>query len=309
MLLQDQVQPDKIKLLTPQQVAALGPRRSPRWPTSASSGVRFSDRERARALADLEPLALGRLLSQKRVEFDKRLLGQHEPVRDARGGRDAGSPTCARRREGARRRRCRPRASSRSRSAYFRTEAAAIAYAEELAQLGVKLAKVEPRAQPITQTLVVVRDPQQPVVARLKDLAGAVPGQRDQDHRVRAHELTPLPIRHAASAADVAQARALFEEYAAWLGVDLCFQGFARGTRHAARRLRAAARPPAARGSAGRGRRCVALRPLPGADAAGDRVGEVKRLYVRPQARGTGARRAPRARRCSTTRAPSVTAN
>ncbi len=31
---------------------------------------------------------------------------------------------------------------------------------------------------------------------------------------------------------------------------------------------------------------CVALRPLPGADAADDRVGEVKRLYVRPGARG-----------------------
>ena len=50
------------------------------------------------------------------------------------------------------------------------------AVAQDLAQLGVKLAKVEPRNQPIAQTLVVVRDPQQPVVARLKDLAAQYPG-------------------------------------------------------------------------------------------------------------------------------------
>ena len=53
----------------------------------------------------------------------------------------------------------------------FRSETAATAYAEELAQLGVTLAKVERRAQPVMQTVVVIRDPQQPVVARLRELA------------------------------------------------------------------------------------------------------------------------------------------
>ena len=52
----------------------------------------------------------------------------------------------------------------------FRTEPPAQALADELTQRGIKLVRVQPRQQPLTQTLLVVRDPQQPVVARLKEL-------------------------------------------------------------------------------------------------------------------------------------------
>jgi putative acetyltransferase len=103
---------------------------------------------------------------------------------------------------------------------------------------------------------------------------------------VRARDLTTVPIRRATSAADVAQARALFEEYAAGLGVDLCFQGFAQelaalpGAYAPPRGVLLLAGPPGAAVA------CVALRPLPNAGPDGDRVGEVKRLYVRPDARG-----------------------
>lgn len=105
---------------------------------------------------------------------------------------------------------------------------------------------------------------------------------------MRARELTQTPIRHATSAADIARARALFEEYAAGLGVDLCFQGFAEelaalpGAYAPPRGCLLLAGPPDAAVA------CVALRPLPGAGAASNRVGEVKRLYVRPEARGRG---------------------
>ena len=93
--------------------------------------------------------------------------------------------------------------------------------------------------------------------------------------------MTPFPIRQAASAADVAHARSLFEEYAAWLAVDLCFQNFAEELAT----LPGKYAPPRGRlflaGEDPVG--CIALRPL---DEAG--IGEVKRLYVRPAARGTG---------------------
>lgn len=94
---------------------------------------------------------------------------------------------------------------------------------------------------------------------------------------------TPSPgLREASGANDLALARTLFEEYAAWLAVDLCFQGFAQELAT----LPGAYAPPrgclllagAARDAFG----CIALRPL---DAA---TGEVKRLYVQPRARGQG---------------------
>jgi hypothetical protein len=63
-----QVQPDKIKLLTPQQVAALGPDKAAALSDVCVEWGPFGDTERLRAMADLEPLALGRLLTQRRVE-------------------------------------------------------------------------------------------------------------------------------------------------------------------------------------------------------------------------------------------------
>jgi GNAT superfamily N-acetyltransferase len=89
-----------------------------------------------------------------------------------------------------------------------------------------------------------------------------------------------MKICEAATPEQIALSRTLFEEYAAWLGVDLCFQGFAvelaglpgRYASPAGRLLLAMAGVEAAG--------CVALRPL-----AKD-VCEMKRLFVRPAFRG-----------------------
>lgn len=94
--------------------------------------------------------------------------------------------------------------------------------------------------------------------------------------------MTAYPVRDAVSAADIAQARALFEEYAAWLAIDLCFQGFAEELATLPGKY---ARPRGRLFLAGapQAEACIALRPL---DDPG--VAEVKRLYVRPGARGSG---------------------
>jgi ribosomal protein S18 acetylase RimI-like enzyme len=87
-------------------------------------------------------------------------------------------------------------------------------------------------------------------------------------------------IAEARTDAEFETARALFKAYAAEIGVDLCFQGFANELE----RIREMYGPPrgclllARRGDAIVG--CVGLRPFQ-EDAC-----EMKRLYVQPDARG-----------------------
>ena len=97
---------------------------------------------------------------------------------------------------------------------------------------------------------------------------------------------TPFSLVPAHAGAPLADARALFLEYAASLGFSLCFQGFDRELAE----LPGDYAPPrnrlwvAAVGSQAAG--CVALH------AVDDDAAEMKRLYVRPAHRGLGLGRA-----------------
>jgi GNAT superfamily N-acetyltransferase len=91
-----------------------------------------------------------------------------------------------------------------------------------------------------------------------------------------------IRLARAESALEWAQARQLIEEYAAGLGVDLCFQNFDEEIEHLAVHYG----PP----------RGALLLAMHGDDAIGcvglreydDTTGEVKRLYLSPAARGHG---------------------
>ena len=97
-----------------------------------------------------------------------------------------------------------------------------------------------------------------------------------------------VAIAPARTAADLAEAGALIREYAAWLGLDLSFQGFDAEMAD----LSARYAPPAgelllARGDDGAALGCVGVKALAGRPGAC----EMKRLYLRDAARGTGAGR------------------
>jgi GNAT superfamily N-acetyltransferase len=91
-----------------------------------------------------------------------------------------------------------------------------------------------------------------------------------------------MTIRPAADAADFETVRTLFREYAAWLQVDLCFQGFEQELAG----LPGNYAPPRGRlllaeeGAQAAG--CISLRPI---DAE---TCEMKRLFIREPFRGTG---------------------
>jgi carbonic anhydrase len=95
-----------------------------------------------------------------------------------------------------------------------------------------------------------------------------------------------MKIIQAKSEAEVSQARTLFLEYAASLDVDLCFQNFEQELAE----LPGAYSPPAGRlllaYEEGKPAGCVALRNF------GNRLCEMKRLYLRSEFRGRKLSRA-----------------
>jgi len=172
--LKEQVQPDKIKILTPQQVAVLGPAKVAALSDVCAEWGPFGSADLARATADLDPLQLGKLLTQRKVDvegswvivgpFSNRAAAERRATELKTQG--VGDAAVADRGGGQ---------FVVSMGVYRNAEAAA-ARVDQLVKLGVQSAKAEQRPQPFAQTLLVVRDPQQAAMARIKDLLAQYPG-------------------------------------------------------------------------------------------------------------------------------------
>lgn len=168
--LSQQVQPDKISLLSPQQVAALGPAKVSALADVCVEWGPLSDGEKARALAQLEPLELARLISQKKIEVITNYWVFIPPA--------ANKPSADKRLDELRGQNIRdvalvdsgPQRLAISLGAY-RTEQGAQARLTALQTMGVKSAKVGSRAQSLMETTLVVRDPPAPAVARMRELS------------------------------------------------------------------------------------------------------------------------------------------
>ncbi len=91
-----------------------------------------------------------------------------------------------------------------------------------------------------------------------------------------------IELRHLCESADMPRVRALFEEYGASLGFNLCFQNFDEELAS----LPGCYAPPlgtiVAAFSGGETCGCIGVRPF------GEGVCEMKRLYVKPACRGRG---------------------
>ena len=167
--LAEQVDADKIRILSPQQVATLGPAKIAALADVCAEWGPFSEAERVKALSDLEPLQLGKLLTSRRVDLDSAYWVNVGPF-TTKGAADRRANEL--KAQGI----SDMLAVDAGRGQYvvslgiFRSEQAAQARVEALARQGVTTAKVEPRQQTLSQTILVVRDPREPVVARLKDL-------------------------------------------------------------------------------------------------------------------------------------------
>ncbi len=173
--LEQQVDPGKIKILSAQEVAALGPGKVESLADVCLEWGPLTDAERARALAELAPLNLGSLLAQRKVDvegswsavlgpFSSRAQAERR-LADARG---RGVGDGALQDDG--------RGSFLVAFGVYRAEPLAVARAQALEQLGMTGARAVQRAGTTSQTMIVVRDPATSVVTRLKELQSGYAG-------------------------------------------------------------------------------------------------------------------------------------
>ena len=167
--LANQLAPEKLKLLSPSQVANLGPGKIAQLANVCLEWGAFTDAERAAALSALEPLQLGKQMSQRRLEsapsfwvFIAPLSTKQLAERKVGELKALGLTDYYILNDG-------PQRNAIS-LGIFKTEDAATKYHESIRARGVNSARVGPRNQAIAQTVLILRDPQPAQAETLQQL-------------------------------------------------------------------------------------------------------------------------------------------
>ena len=161
-----QVAPERIKLVTPREVAAIAPAK-----LVCIEWGPFADADRARAENELQMLVSARQLSQRALPSDA-LYWVNLGAMPSRAAADRRAADLRAQSIGDLSVVDYPHGQFTVSLGMFRTESAATARAETLAARGVLGTHVEPRPQGApAQSVIVVRDAPEPLYARVKDLS------------------------------------------------------------------------------------------------------------------------------------------
>jgi hypothetical protein len=166
---------DAVKLLTPQQVAKLGPAKVAQLTLACAEWGPFNDGERVRAMQLLEPLNLGRTMSTRKVEITAPHWVYIPPKKDR--------PTAERAMAELKRLNVSDAALVVEKGEWnwaislgvFRTKEAAENRREELRSKGVKTMAYREREQTVTLTSLVLREPSQATLATLETARQQLP--------------------------------------------------------------------------------------------------------------------------------------
>ena len=173
--LNKQLAPEKIKLLTPQQVVALGPAKASQLANVCLEWGAFTDQEKGAVLAALEPLHLGRQMTQRRVENTSAYWVYLPPLPSKAAAerrvaelRALGLKDFFILNDGALR--------NAISLGVFKTEDSANKFLDALRTQGVSNAKAGARTQTMQQTVIVLRDPQPSQTQQIQSLRAEFTG-------------------------------------------------------------------------------------------------------------------------------------
>ena len=168
--LREQVAPERIKLLTPREVAALAPVK-----LVCIEWGPFADPDRARAQGEIEALVSGRQVSQRPLSGDA-MYWVNLGAMPNRAAADRRAAELRAQSIGDLSVVDYPHGQFTVSLGLFRSEAAANTRAETLVARGILGTHVEPRPLAGAQTMLVVRDAPEPVATRVRELSAQFAG-------------------------------------------------------------------------------------------------------------------------------------